>query len=55
MPSITIYVTTELYDKIKKSPSKLIKAALEHYFYQLKAQNTKAYNKLQDSNQTKAA
>ncbi len=32
MPTITIYLTNELYDKIKNSPSKIVRAALEHYF-----------------------
>jgi len=32
MPTITIYLTNELYDKIKNSPSKIVRAALEKYF-----------------------
>ena len=32
MPTITIYLTNELYDKVKNSPSKIVRAALEHYF-----------------------
>jgi len=32
MPTITIYLTNELYDKIKQSPSRIVRAALEKYF-----------------------
>jgi hypothetical protein len=32
MPTLTIYVTNELYDKVKNSPSKIVRAALEKYF-----------------------
>jgi len=32
MPTLTIYLTNELYDKIKNSPSKIVRAALEKYF-----------------------
>jgi len=32
MPTITIYLTNELYDKVRMSPSKIVRAALEHYF-----------------------
>jgi len=32
MPTITIYLTNELYDKVKKSPRKIVRAALEKYF-----------------------
>ncbi len=32
MPTITIYLTNELYDKIKNSPSKTVRVALEKYF-----------------------
>jgi len=32
MPTITIYLTNELYDKVKNSPSKIVRTALEHYF-----------------------
>ena len=32
MPTITIYLTNELYDKIKNSPSKIVRTALEKYF-----------------------
>ena len=32
MPTITIYLTNELYDKVKESPSKIVRTALEHYF-----------------------
>jgi hypothetical protein len=32
MPTITIYLTNVLYDKIKNSPSKIVRAALEKYF-----------------------
>ena len=32
MPTITIYLTNELYDKVKESPSKIVRAALEKYF-----------------------
>jgi hypothetical protein len=35
MPTITIYLTNELYDKIKNSPSKIVRTALEKYFYLL--------------------
>jgi len=32
MPTLTIYLTNELYDKVKDSPSKIVRAALEKYF-----------------------
>jgi len=32
MPTITIYLSNELYDKVKNSPSKIVRAALEEYF-----------------------
>jgi len=32
MPTITIYLTNELYDKVRDAPSKTVRAALEHYF-----------------------
>ena len=32
MPTITIYLTNELYDKVKNAPSRIVRAALEHYF-----------------------
>lgn len=32
MPTITIYLTNDLYDKVRDAPSKTVKAALEHYF-----------------------
>jgi len=32
MPTLTIYLTNELYDKVKSSPSKIVRAALENYF-----------------------
>ena len=32
MPTLTIYLTNELYDKVKNSPSKIVRAALEKYF-----------------------
>jgi len=32
MPTLTIYVTDELYDKVRAAPSKIIRAALEMYF-----------------------
>jgi hypothetical protein len=32
MPTLTIYLTNELYDKIKHSPSKVVRTALEKYF-----------------------
>jgi hypothetical protein len=45
MPTLTIYLTNELYDKVKDSPSKIVRAALEKYF---KTSNTKS----EDSKQT---
>jgi hypothetical protein len=32
MPTLTIYLTNELYDKVKNSPSKIVRTALEEYF-----------------------
>jgi len=32
MPTLTIYLTNELYDKVKNSPSKIVRTALEKYF-----------------------
>ena len=32
MPTITIYLTNELYDKVRDAPSKTVRTALEHYF-----------------------
>jgi hypothetical protein len=32
MPTITIYLTNDLYDKVRDAPSKTVRAALEHYF-----------------------
>jgi len=32
MPTLTIYLSNELYDKVKNSPSKIVRAALEKYF-----------------------
>ena len=32
MPTMTIYLTNDLYDKIKHAPSKTVRAALVHYF-----------------------
>ena len=32
MPTITIYLTNELYDKVKNAPSRIVRTALEHYF-----------------------
>jgi hypothetical protein len=32
MPTITIYLTNELYDGVRDAPSKTVRAALEHYF-----------------------
>jgi len=32
MPTITIYLSNELYDKVKNAPSKIVRAALEKYF-----------------------
>ena len=32
MPTITIYLTNELYDKVRDAPSKTVRAALECYF-----------------------
>ena len=32
MPTITIYLTNELYDRVKNSPSKIVRTALEKYF-----------------------
>lgn len=31
MPTITIYLTNELYDKVRDAPSKTVRAALECY------------------------
>ena len=33
MPTLTIYLANELYDKVKNSPSKIVRAALEKYFH----------------------
>ena len=33
MPTLTIYLTNELYDKVRDAPSKTVRAALECYFY----------------------
>ena len=32
MPSVTIYLDKELYDKIKENPSKIIQKSLKFYF-----------------------
>jgi len=32
MPTLTIYLTNELYDKVKHAPSKIVRAALEKFF-----------------------
>lgn len=32
MPTITIYLSNELYDKVRDAPSKTVRAALECYF-----------------------
>ena len=32
MPTITIYLTNELYDRVRDAPSKTVRAALEYYF-----------------------
>ena len=32
MPTLTIYLTNELYDKVRDAPSKTVRTALEHYF-----------------------
>ena len=32
MPTITIYLTNALYDKVRDAPSKTVRAALEYYF-----------------------
>jgi hypothetical protein len=32
MPTITIYLSNELYDKVRDAPSKTVRAALEYYF-----------------------
>ena len=32
MPTITIYLTNDLYDKVRDAPSKTVRAALEYYF-----------------------
>jgi hypothetical protein len=32
MPTITIYLTNELYDKVRDAPSKTVRTALEYYF-----------------------
>ena len=37
MPTITIYLTNDLYDRVRDAPSKTVRAALEYYF---KSDNT---------------
>jgi len=32
MPTITIYLANDLYDKVRDAPSKTVRAALEYYF-----------------------
>lgn len=32
MPTITIYLSNELYDKVRDAPSKTVREALEYYF-----------------------
>jgi hypothetical protein len=32
MPTITIYLTNDLYDKVRDAPSKTVSTALEYYF-----------------------
>jgi len=32
MPTLTIYLANDLYDKVRDAPSKTVRAALEHYF-----------------------
>ena len=32
MPTLTIYLNNELYDKVKNSPSRIVRAALKEYF-----------------------
>ena len=31
MPTITIYLTNDLYDKVRDAPSKTVRTALQHY------------------------
>jgi hypothetical protein len=42
MPTITIYLSNELYDKVRDAPSKTVRAALECYFKDDDAEPTKA-------------
>ena len=32
MPTITIYLSNELFDRVRDGPSKIVRAALEYYF-----------------------
>ncbi len=32
MPTITIYLSNDLYDKVRDAPSKTVSTALEYYF-----------------------
>ena len=47
MPTLTIYLNNELYDKVKDSPSRIVRAALEKYF-QNKGMNSKASENMDD-------
>jgi len=49
MPTITIYLTNDLYDKVKKSPSKIVRAALEKYFKKSSANPEKDKQEQQQS------
>jgi hypothetical protein len=46
MPTITIYLSNELYDKVRDAPSKTVRAALESYF---KDQDGKSTDTSEDS------
>jgi len=42
MPTITIYLTNDLYDKVRDAPSKTVRAALEQYFKNEDEERTEA-------------
>jgi hypothetical protein len=49
MPTITIYLTNELYDKVKNAPSKTVRTALEHYFKEEGKEAAEAFEQPQPS------
>ncbi len=51
MPTITIYLTNDLYDKVRDAPNKTVRAALEYYF---KSDNTEEPTEESEATQQQA-